>query len=275
MRGRVTNVGAGVMDDNLTQQNTLVEQRRQEILNLIQHDNTVSSEALIRHFQVSQMTIWRDLKVLEERGMIRRIHGGAMLLNQTDEPVFTRKQTVNRHAKDRIASYAARHFVTDNQIIIMEAGTTIMSMSRYLTHHNLTVITNGLGTLNVLSHHVPGLQVLCCGGMLRDVGLTFVGPQAEHFFQSVHAHTLFLSGTGLTVSNGLCDPNMLEIQIKQAMARSAQRIILLLDSSKFGAHSLQTVLPMSQIDTLITEAPPPDGYADWLAQQGVRLVIAD
>lgn len=261
--------------DNSSNNNTLVEQRRQEILNLIYSDNTVSSEALTKHFQVSQMTIWRDLKVLEERGMIRRVHGGAMLLNQTDEPIFTRKQTVNRHAKDRIASYAARHFITDNQIIIMEAGTTIMAMCKHLNYHNLTVITNGLGTLTELSPYVPNIQVLCCGGMLRDVGLTFVGPQAEQFFKTVRANTLFLSATGLTISNGLCDPNLLEIQIKQAMAQSVDRIVLLMDSSKFGTHSLQSVMPIAQVDALITETSPPDDYASWLSREGVNVVIAD
>jgi DeoR/GlpR family transcriptional regulator of sugar metabolism len=67
----------------------------------------------------------------------------------------------------------------------------------------------------------------------------------------------------------------LEIQIKQAMARSAQRIILLLDSSKFGAHSLQRILPISQIDALITEAPPSEEYVSWLNRERVKLFIAD
>jgi DeoR/GlpR family transcriptional regulator of sugar metabolism len=263
------------MAEDSTQQNILVEQRRQEILNLFKQSNTVSTDSLVKRFQVSQMTIWRDLKALEERGIIRRIHGGATLLNVTEEPIVTRKQTVNRQAKERIASYAARHFVADNHIIIMEAGTTVMAMSRYLTHQNLTIITNGLGTLNALSSHVSNSHVMCCGGMLRDVSLTFVGPQAEQFFTSVRAHTLFLSGTGLTISHGLCDPNPLEIQIKQAMARSAQRIILLLDSSKFGAHSLQRILPISQIDALITEAPPSEEYVNWLNRERVKLFIAD
>lgn len=252
----------------------LAEQRRREIVDLLQINGSVNTEDLCEQFQVSPMTIWRDLKVLEDRELIRRVHGGAVLADQMDEPIYTRKQNVNRTAKERIARYACQHYVRDNQIIIMEAGTTVMAMCKYLTQSNLTVITNGLGTLKELSTQIPTLQVLSCGGMLRDVGLTFVGPQAEQFFHNVRAHTLFLGATGITIDDGICDPNILEIQIKQAMAASAQQIVLLLDHSKFGVRSLKNILPISRIDVLITDEPVPEDYQEWLASEGVTLRIA-
>ncbi|MCU0512928.1 MAG: DeoR/GlpR family DNA-binding transcription regulator [Anaerolineae bacterium] len=260
--------------DKTTRHALLVEQRRQEIVDLLQAKGSVNTEDLCEYFKVSQMTIWRDLKVLEDREMIKRVHGGALLAGQMDEPVYTRKQSVNRAAKERIARYACQHYVHDNQIIIMEAGTTVMAMCRYLTQRNLTVITNGLGTLNELSQRVPQVQVLSCGGMLRDVGLTFVGPQAEQFFHNVRAHTLFLSATGITLADGICDPNLLEIQIKQSMAASVQQIVLLLDRFKFGVHSLKNILPMHKIDVLITDETLPDDYRAWLEREGVTLKIA-
>lgn len=252
----------------------LVEQRRREIVDLLQMKGSVNTEGLCEHFNVSQMTIWRDLKVLEDRDMLKRVHGGAMLVGQMDEPIYTRKQSVNRHAKERIARYACQHYVHDNQIIIMEAGTTVMAMCKYLNHQNLTVITNGLGTLNELATHVPQIQVLSCGGMLRDVGLTFVGPQAEQFFQHVRAHTLFLSATGISLGDGIYDPNLLEIQVKQAMAASAQQVVLLLDRFKLGVHSLKNILPIAQIDVLITDEVLPDEYQRWLTGEGVTIVVA-
>ena len=252
----------------------LKERRRREIINLIHQQGTVSSKELAEQFDVSLMTIWRDLTVLEEKEMIQRVHGGAASLdNPTIEPVYTHKTSVNSRQKNAIAHYASQHFVGDGQIIILEAGTTAMAMVKYLQQRNLTVITNGLGTLNELATILPKVEVMSCGGVLRDLSNTFVGPQAEHFFESLRAHKLFLGATGIMIDDGISDPNVLEIQVKRAMAACADEVILLLDSSKFGVRSLKTILPMNQITAIITDAKPPDSYVDWLQRENVQLHI--
>lgn len=253
----------------------LREQRRREIVSLIYKQGTVSSEQLSEAFDVSLMTIWRDLKVLEDQDYIRRVHGGAASLdNATIEPIYTHKKSINHRQKDAIARYACRHFVHDDEIIILEAGTTAIAMVKHLQNQrNLTVMTNGLGTLQELSTILPDVEVMGCGGVLRDTSNTFVGPQAEQWFRSMRAHRLFLSATGITIEEGISDPSVMEIQIKRAMAACADEVVLLIDSSKFGKRSLQTVLPIHSITTLITELQPDDAYATWLAAEGVALHV--
>lgn len=254
----------------------LTEQRRQRIVELVEQQGTVAADDLSANFGVSNMTIWRDLTSLEEAGRLRRIRGGAVQVDSgsASEPLYISKQVVNSTLKDTIARYAAQQFVHDNDLILLEAGTTVAAMVKFLSQRNLTVITNGLGTINEVAPSVPDINVMCCGGMLRDVALTFVGPQAVHFFQNIRAHTFFLGATALAFPEGITDPNPLEIQIKQAMAASAARIVVLIDSSKFGMHSLSRILPLESIHTLVTDSGAPKDDLDRLRAIGIDVHVA-
>lgn len=259
---------------NTLSKKLLRERRRREMADLIHREGTMSSEALSEAFNVSLMTVWRDLKALEEKDMIQRVHGGAAALdNATIEPLYTKKQSINRRLKEQIAQYACEHFINDGDSIVLEAGTTAMAMVKHITHKKLTVITNGLGTLNELAKLQPDVETMSCGGILRDLGNTFVGPQAEQFFKNTHTHTVFLSATGISIKHGVSDPNVMEIQVKRAMASNADKVILLMDSSKFGVRSLQNILPIEQISALITDRQPNSLYADWLQQHQVAIHV--
>lgn len=254
----------------------LIEERRRRIVEWVENNGSVSVDTLSRQLSVSTMTIWRDLKALESQGLIRRVRGGAVKgrSNVATEPQFDIKQQVYSQEKARIAAYAAAHFVKDNDIIILEGGTTVANMVPYLTQSRLTVLTNGLNTIVRAAARVPHLTVMCCGGILRDVSLTFVGPQAEAFFAGFRAHKLFLSATGLTLADGLTDPNPLEIQVKRAMSASAEQIILLLDSSKFGVRSLSPIIPLQDVDILVTDAGAPPEILAALREIGIEVHIA-
>jgi DeoR/GlpR family transcriptional regulator of sugar metabolism len=191
------------------------------------------------------------------------------------EPFYVSKQVVNQNKKDRIARFAAEHFIADGDIIFMEAGTTVAAMARHLpAFKQLTVVGNGLGTMNELAMQLPGITVFCCGGMLREVGLTFVGPQAEVYFRQINAHTCFLSATGITTTEGVTDPNLLEIQVKRAMAHSAGRIVLLMDSTKFGTRSLAKIFDVRDLDVLVTDAAAPGDVLAEIAALGVQVHVA-
>jgi DeoR/GlpR family transcriptional regulator of sugar metabolism len=252
----------------------LTEQRRKKIYEQVQSMGVVTAEDLVSAFNVSQMTVWRDLLALEQEGKVRRVRGGAARLDDSDgEPRYRSKRLINRESKLAIARYAAQNFVDPGDILILEAGTTVGAMIEFLNKPKLTVMTNGLGNLNDLSIRVPDLTVLSCGGMLRDVALTFVGPQAEEFFRGVRARTLFLSATGLALPEGVTDPNPFEVSIKRVMADSAARVVLLLDSSKFGLRSLTPIVPINRINALVTDAAAPQGVLDELRQLGIEVHI--
>ena len=253
----------------------LTAQRRSLIANLVTQQDSVAAEELSVRFAVSHMTIYRDLKVLEAEGRLRFVRGGAVrTVSESTEPLYTSKRKVHKKQKELIAAYAARHFIGDGDFIILEAGTTVSTMVKHLRHKHLTVMTNGLETVNEAATLLPDLTVMCCGGILRDAAHTFVGPQAEQFFKEMRCKTLFLGASGLTIESGLTDPNPLEIQVKRAMAASVDRVVLLLDSSKFGLRSLSALLPLTQIHVLITDAGAPLQDVEKLRELGVDVRIA-
>lgn len=254
-----------------------VELRRDQIVAFVQDRSNATTEELGEHFGVSLMTVWRDLTALEEEGRLRRVRGGAARIERREdiEPLYDSKRILNPTAKERIARYAAEHFVKDGDIFFMEAGTTVAAMAKYLAgYQHLTVIGNGLGTMNELARLVPAVNIYCCGGMLRPVAFTFVGPQAEEYFRNINASTCFLGATGLTITEGITDVSLLEIQVKRAMAASADRVIFLMDSSKVGVRSLARIVPLSEVDVLVTDSDCPAPFLDALRTMGVEVHIA-
>ena len=254
----------------------LTDLRRERIVDMVERNGAITSEAVAAQFGVSLMTVWRDLTHLEQSHRLRRVRGGARRIERRPdtEPLYTSKQVVNRRRKEAIAAFAAHAFIRDGEIIFMEAGTSVAAMAQHLaSFQHLTIIGNGLGTMNELATLLPGLTVYCCGGMLRDVGFTFVGPQAEEYFRHVNAHTCFLSATGIAFPEGVTDPNPLEIQVKRAMAASAARVVLLMDSTKFGVRSLTRVLPLEKIDVIVTDDGAPADYVDHLRTLGVDVRV--
>jgi DeoR/GlpR family transcriptional regulator of sugar metabolism len=255
----------------------LPAQRLLSVLEDIRSNGVRSVNDLSRKYDVSEMTIRRDLKQLEEQGLITRTHGGAIPNRLVSEELqFLQKRTVHQAEKVQIARYAAANFVADNDIIILEGGTTVAGMVPYLTdYRNLTLMTHGLHTLFELQRITSGNTVISTGGILRDVSTTLVGPVAEIHFREFNAQKVFLSATGWTANSGFTDPNMLEIQVKKAMIQSAIEIIMLLDSSKFGVVSLTSFLSAFAIDVLITDRNIPDDIYTQFAEHRIDVHIAN
>ncbi len=256
------------------------EQRRRDILRVIADQGSSSIIELSQKYGVSEMTIRRDLKALEENGQLQYTYGGAVALPPKaiqPETNYLAKARLNIQQKTRIARYAAEHFVDDHDIIVLEPGTTVTGMVPFLAaKQGLTVVTNGLYTANALQNIVAGATVICTGGILRDVSFTFVGPVAEGFFQQFYARKLFLSAIGFTPETGLTDPQMIDTQVKKAMIARSDRVIVLLDSSKFGVKSFTPVIATGEIDVLITDEGAPAAMLAEARDLGVDVrVVAE
>lgn len=261
---------------------SLPSQRRRQILEEIRRAGAGSVAHLSDKFGVSTATIRRDLRLLEERGQLERTHGGAIteLHAGSPPPILARetRQELHISQKEQIAHYIARELIDNGDNITLGGGTTIGALIPLLaTRSDLTIVTNGLATTSEL-HQVlryrTDAHILCCGGILRLVSSTFVGPVAEQFFRGLHVNKLLLSATGLTLDTGVTDPDVLETQVKRAMIASADKVILVMDSSKLGVKSLVTVLPVSEIDVLVTDEEIPDHYREMLAAHDVDVRIA-
>jgi DeoR/GlpR family transcriptional regulator of sugar metabolism len=256
-------------------------QRRQRILAEIgqyDHDDDLIPR-LSQMYGVSEVTIRRDLKYLEEQGVIKRTYGGAIRLPSSagELMVIAREQRQNLFSrqKERIARYAARELVRDHDIILLGGGTTVTAMVPFLAdRQQLTVVTNGLHTAYELQRlPAPNMTVICMGGILRPVSSTFIGPVTERCLQDIHANKLFVSATGITLEAGVTDPNMHETQVKRAMVNASSQVILLMDSSKFGTKSLMKVLDITDIDILITDDGCPHDVVDQIRAKGVDVNV--
>ena len=221
------------------------------------------------------MTLWRDLAALEAQGRLRRVRGGAIKPDAAVEPAFDKKKQRALARKRHIAACAAAEFTAPGDALFLEGGTTVAQLLPHLVAPRLTLLTNSLQILSRAQHHHPQLALQCSGGVFSPVSGNFIGPDAVAFFERKRARTFFMSATGLDPATGiLTDPNPLEIEVKRVMARRADRVVLLLDSTKLGLASLEHVLPLSQVDALVIDDGASAAVRRKLAAHGPRLVVA-
>lgn len=229
----------------------LFEQRLQWLRRELSSQGNIRTKEAATQLDVSVMTLWRDLKHLEDIGELRRVHGGALPPHPGDsqEPDFASKAALANEDRVALAKYAAKRFPRTGDCIAVEGGTTAIGTLPYLEASNLTIITN---SLEALRRTRPTDTVLASGGVYRQVSHTFVGPQAIDFFKSHRSDLCFISATGFSAEEGLTDPNPLEIEVKRTMCEHSRKVVLLLDRSKFGRRSLARVVDLDKIDVLVT-----------------------
>lgn len=253
----------------------LTMDRHRYILEQLARDGTVSVAALRPALPVTGMTLWRDLAALESQGRLRRVRGGAVRPGVTVEPAFDQKKQRAFARKRRIAERAAAGFAASGDALFLEGGTTVAQLLPFLAAPQLVVLTNSLQILARAQSHHRQLALQCSGGVLSPVSGNFIGPDAIAFFQRKRARTFFLSATGLDPETGrLTDPNPLEIEVKRAMAASADRAVLLLDSTKLGLSSLETVLPLDRIAAIVIDDGASPAIRRKLGGFGPRIVVA-
>ncbi len=246
--------------------------RHRRILEILEQNVSATTGQLIDELGINAMMLWRDLKTLDEQGLVKRVRGGAIKAGTRDEPRFDNKIEAARHAKQIIAELAQEHFIQDRDTIALEGGTTVSALVQCLTREQVTALTNSILILNQARNHTPSITTYSSGGLLRETSGTLVGKEAVSFFSRRNLKTFFLSGTALDLTAGLTDPNPLEIEVKQAMARSAERVVLLLDSSKLEQRSLMKVMPLSRIDYFVTDRPLPPSYQKAFQQYKVNTI---
>lgn len=252
----------------------LAEERRNYIRRQLAGTGAIQAAETAGMLGVSAMTLWRDLGELERAGALRRVRGGAVAVagGPGPEPHFATKIVRAAKAKRRIALHAVSHWVPAGATLALEGGTTVAAMMPLLPEdRKLTLLTN---SLEIARQAPAGATVLCTGGLYREVAMTFVGPTALHMLGQHRSDVAFVSATGFDPTVGLMDPNPLEIEVKRALCRSATRIILLLDASKWRESSLAPALTLAEIDVVVTDAPPPPDIRRQLRQHNVAIEIA-
>lgn len=249
-------------------------ERQQEILTRARLDGRVEVKDLADSLDVTPETVRRDLTTLERRGLLRRVHGGAIPVERLGiEPAVADREGRMAGQKERIAK-AALDELPDGGAIILDAGTTTIRLAEMLpTDRELTVVTHGLPIAMLLASR-PTITLHLLGGTVRGRTLAAVGPWAERAMADVYADVAFLGTNGLTVERGLTTPDLAEAGVKRALVGAARRTVVLADHTKVGRSDFAQVAPLAAVDTVITDSELEPDLADEIEAAGPRVVRA-
>jgi DeoR family transcriptional regulator, aga operon transcriptional repressor len=209
----------------------LNEERRRDILEILNRDGRVLVADLARHFRTSQVTIRKDLESLYVHGRVHRTHGGALPAQESalEDLTLREKEKLHRKEKLQIAS-AAAGMVKEEQVVILDSGTTTSAIASALRDFvNLTIITNAVNIAAALGGST--FEAILTGGTLRKNSFSLVGPIAEETLHRLNADILFLGVDGFDVHYGLSTPNLLEANVNRAMMEVARVAVAVCDST--------------------------------------------
>jgi DeoR/GlpR family transcriptional regulator of sugar metabolism len=252
----------------------LGESRRRKILEWLREEGSARVSVLAEAFAVSEVTVRQDLEKLEADGHIVRQHGGAYLKSVPDQVrAMALQHQENREAKRRIGRAAAA-MVEDGETIILDSGSTTTEVAANLFgRRDMTVITNALNIALMLGAE-PGFEVHMTGGHFKAPTLSLSGERSADFFNGLYAQKLFLATAALDVEGGLTYPALSDIAVKRAMIRSAQRVIVVADSSKIGARSFCVLGGLDDVDVLVTDDGIDEGQRRAIEAADVEVVVA-
>jgi DeoR/GlpR family transcriptional regulator of sugar metabolism len=232
---------------------------------------------LVRALGVSDMTIRRDLEVLQERGLIEKVHGGAAAVEggALFEPGFSVKSKLMQVEKALIAATAAA-LVAPGTAIAISAGTTTYALARRLTDvPGLTVLTNSAPVADVLFRDGRPDQTVILSGGVRTPSDALVGPFAVEVIRSLHVDSVFVGTHGISPKSGLTTPNIMESETNRALIEAGRHLMVLADSTKWGIVGICSFARLEDADTIITDSGLEPAACQQLASAVHRLMVVD
>ena len=241
--------------------------RRADIAGRLQVEGEAAIVELAALYGTSEMTIRRDLELLESAGLARRTRGGAISVqSRSFEPPILQRAAHMAEDKRRIG-VAAAALLSENDV-----GTTIHEMAKAVRDDlAITVITSSLLIATELSTR-PSVRTIVTGGVVRIGEMSLVGPRAQASFDDLNCDTVFLGVAGISDVKGLSEYNLDDAYVKQTAINSGRRVVVLADASKIGQIAFVTVAPISVVDLLITTALPTNPTIHRLKDQGVEVM---
>jgi DeoR/GlpR family transcriptional regulator of sugar metabolism len=246
--------------------------RHDEILTIVSHLRSVTVQELTERLRVSEVTIRKDLALLEERGNILRTRGGARL---AEDRALLRtiqiRRGERRAGKERIAA-KAKEFVSEDDTMYLDSGSTCALFAGTLVDMNLRVVTNSLDAMNILAN-APGISLLSTGGSYRKEAGSFIGPLAMGTLSGFRFGSCFVGTTGISPSGTFSSQNIVEAELKARALKASRRRIILADSAKFGRDAFAVFARPGEVDILIT-----DTWVDGMEAMralGIEVIVAE
>jgi DeoR/GlpR family transcriptional regulator of sugar metabolism len=247
--------------------------RQQAIVQDLKESGFVSTSDLAEKHGVSDMTIRRDARRLEARGVVRQVHGGLMLPHGTAHGAgFASRASLDSDSKRSIAA-ACISIISSSERVFIDAGTTAYSVARALPSTFAgTLITHSAPVMQV-ALQLPQATTIALGGQLLHDSQAFVGDMAIANLDGLRAETAFIGIAGVN-EHGLYIERNLELSTKRAIMAASDRVVLVAASSKMGRSDLVRLGGYEDIDVLVTDHEPPAPIADALARAGVDVILA-
>lgn len=246
------------------------------ILQELREKKAVYVNQLAEKYYVSPSTIRRDLSILENKGLIRRTYGGALLREHASNEIpFNIRKHENPSTKDMICELAA-DLVSEDQFIFLDPTTSAAFMVRHLKGKaNLKVLTTSAQIALDCMDELVSAQVFCTGGWMSSFARACTGESARQRIAEFHTDLLFFSARSISLENGITDVNEEDIYLKQQMMKGTRKSVFLCDSSKFDRTSYRLVCSVEDIDYLVTDKRPSDKWLRHLETSGVEVIYPE
>lgn len=251
--------------------NLLKIERQETIHGLIDERGKVTVAELSGRFAVSEATIRRDLEELDELGILRRIHGGAVRTERAvrEPPMMQRTRT--QQAEKSSIGQAAVQLIGNDETIFLGSGTTVLEIARHIPEHlHLTVITNSLPVVNELANR-PQIEMIVIGGMLRQSELSMVGHTAEKDIAEFRADHVFMGMRAIDPARGFTNDFLPEVMTDRAILSIAPQVVVVADHTKFGRVSSVLLAPVTKASLILTDRATPGEIVAQLRELGVPV----
>lgn len=253
-------------------------ERRQVIMELLEESDRVSVAWLAERFGVSDVSIRRDLTLLEDAGQLRRVHGAAVPASRGwRERSFATRSRENRDAKARIGSAAAR-LIKPADVIVFDSGSTVAQVAAHVAaplrrSSAITMVTNSIAVLDEVSQW-DSPHLICLGGLYLPEYQAFAGPQTVADLRGLSADVVFMGCDGLSVESGLTTPHILVAEVGATMATRARKVVVVADGSKVGRSGFTRIVDLDAADVLITDASANEEVLERARNLGIEVVLA-
>ncbi len=244
-------------------------------MEILDRQERVTVEELVRRFDVSAVTIRGDLDALADEGALVRSHGGALRPAETPDDVPVAVKQTRRHGEKVRIAKAAVQMVEDGETIILDSGSTTFEIARQLRTlevESLSVITNALNVAMELAT-ISRVRLIMTGGILRQMSYSLAGPPAEQVLDGLRADRLFLGVDGLDPDIGLMTPDVFEARLNAHMIKVSNEVVVVADSTKFHRRSLSVIAGLDTVQKVITDSGAPAERVAELEALGVEVVI--
>lgn len=249
-----------------------MKKRWAEILRLVEEQRSLSVSELSERIGVSEVTIRKDLNELERKGLLVRTHGGASVISETTVPSFASREYIQENEKKSIA-LAASEIIDEGDSVLIDAGTTTLAVASLLKDKHISVVTNSIPVGMELSDF-KGNVSLTSGEMLKE-SMALYGPDTENYLKKLQVNKLILGTSGVRLDAGLTTSSSVEAAVKKLMVQSAQKVIAVLDHSKFNKIKTFLFASFDEIDVIVTSNKVPKETIEAIENQGVKVITID